>query len=135
LKGLPFISKDQCLGIIDRDRKTSMLLRDHLACCSADDALNTSLISKALHFTSKEKLEKLSESKKVKLEAFAVETPIIETNQFLTWLSLTKHLVKLVRVLLTEYQTVELKFVAENAFKMAVPREQGATIGRLLSLL
>jgi len=112
-----------------------MLLRDHLARCSEDDALNTSLISKALHFTSKKKLEKLSESKKIKLEAFAADTPIIETNQFLTWFSMTKHLVKLVRVLLTEYPTVELKFVAENAFKMAVPREQGATIGRLLSLL
>jgi hypothetical protein len=110
-------------------------LRDQLAGCRADDSVNTSLISKTLHFTNRRQIEKLQENKKGKLSKFDDETPIIETNQFLTWLCLNKHLLKLIRVLLSDYNVVELKFAGENAFKLAVPREPGATIGRLLSLL
>ena len=60
---------------------------------------------------------------------------VIETNQFAAWLWLCKNLLKLVRVLLTEFESVSLKSASDNSFKLSVPRSEESTIGSLLSLL
>jgi len=66
----------------------------------------------------------------------AKQQPIIETNQAVTWLYFVKNLIKLVRILLTNFNRVELiENPASNRFKLQVPRTSQKTVGKLLSIL